>query len=115
MPLFIKNAVMKLVFLAVGEKKCSFTFSNLGAVTLPSELAPYVSRFDFVLNVPATTPYNVSAISYGDVMNISFVRRIEESCLERHFYEVLTRLGHSPVLESNAEGAKRRDFLREER
>lgn len=111
MPLFIKNAVMKMVFLAVGEKKCSFTFSNLGAVTLPSELGEHVARFDFVLNVPATTPYNVSAISYGDVMNISFVRRIEESCLERHFYDVLTSLGLSPTLESNAEGA-RFGFLR---
>ena len=65
MPLFIKNAVMKGVFNAVGERKSCLTMSNLGVVELPEELSKHIERFDFTLNVPASTPNNCGVISFG--------------------------------------------------
>ncbi|MBQ9747475.1 MAG: alpha/beta hydrolase fold domain-containing protein [Clostridia bacterium] len=101
MPLFIKNAVMKMVFNAVGERKSCFTLSNLGAVTLPEEMTPYVERFDFVISPQASAPNNCAAISYGDTLCINFIRNTVESTLEAQFYEVLRRLGIHTKVESN--------------
>ncbi len=101
MPLFIKNAVMKTVFNAVGERKSCFTLSNLGAVTLPDEMKPYVERFDFVISPQASAPNNCAAISYGDILAVNFIRNTVESKLEAQFYDVIRRLGIHAKVESN--------------
>ncbi len=101
MPLFIKNLVMKAVFDTVGERKSCLSLSNLGVVRLPDAMLPYVQRMDFVLGVQATAPYNCGVISFGERMNISFIRNIREPLLERAFFEVLQELGLSAEVESN--------------
>ncbi len=101
MPLFLKNFVMKMVFNAVGERKSCFTFSNLGAVQLPDEMKPYITRFGFVLSPQASSPYNTSAISYGDTLAINFIRNTKEPTLEAHFHDVMRRLGIRMKVESN--------------
>ena len=107
MPLFIKNAVMKGVFNAVGEKTCCITLSNLGALKLPAELSQFIGRFDFVLNVPSNTPHNCGVISYEDKMYINFVRNIKEPDVEYRFHKILRDMGVRLVVESNG-GAERR-------
>ena len=104
MPLFIKNAVMKGVFNAVGEKKSCLTLSNLGAVKLPDNLAKRVERMDFIINVPATTHHNSAVISYGGKTYISFVRNVRESELELRFQEILRQMGIRMRIESNSRG-----------
>ncbi len=101
MPLFIKNIVMKAIFDAVGEKKSCFSMSNLGAVDIPEAMKPYVKRFDFILGVQAESPYNCGVISYGNELNISFIRNIKESEVEHHFYRVLDELGIPAEVQSN--------------
>lgn len=106
MPLFLKNAVMKLVFNAVGERKTCFTFSNLGAVTAPQEFSDRVDRIDFVLGVQANAPYNTSCISYKGQMNLNIIRNIKEPILERELYAVLRGLGIHLKAESNTRSSK---------
>ena len=101
MPLFIKNLVMKAVFNSVGERKSCLSLSNLGAVKLPEEMKPYVERFDFILGVQASAPYNCGVISYGDTMYINFIRNIRESELEYHFFKVLRDMGLPVQVQSN--------------
>ena len=101
MPLFIKNLVMKAVYDTVGERKSSINLSNLGAVKVPDVMAPYVERFDFIIGVQATNPYNCSAISYKDTLYMNFIRNIKEPDLESHFYGVLQQLGIPAEVESN--------------
>lgn len=100
-PLFLKNAAMKMVYNIVGEKKSCVTFSNLGAAALPAEMLPYVDRLDFVLGAQAICPNNCGAISYGDHLIINFTRSIEEPELEREFFTRLRKLGLSVYIESN--------------
>lgn len=100
-PLFMKNAAMKMVYNIVGEKKACVTFSNLGAAALPGEMLPHVDRLDFVLGAQAICPNNCGAISYGDRLIINFTRSIEEPELEREFFTRLRKLGLSVYLESN--------------
>ena len=100
-PQFIKNIVMKAVFNAVGERKACFSFSNLGAVTVPKELARFVTRMDFVIGVQAQSPYNIGSITYGGKLYINLIRNIEQPILERELYTVLKELGICPCAESN--------------
>lgn len=101
MPLFVKNLIMKLVFDAVGERKSCLSLSNLGAVTLPEEMKPYVERFDVILGIQATNPYNCGVLSYGDTLYINFIRNIREPELEYHFHAVLRDMGIPVTVESN--------------
>ena len=100
-PLFLKNVVMRAVFDAVGERKSCLSLSNLGNVKLPEVMVPYVERMDFVLSVQATQPYNCGVLSFGDQLNINFVRNIREPKLESAFYEVLRDMGLSVQVQSN--------------
>lgn len=102
LPLFIKNAVMKLVFNAVGERKSCLSLSNLGQVRLPEEMHPYIDRFDFILGVQAKAPYNVGVVSWKDTLYINFIRNIREPDLESHFHAVLRGMGIDVTVESNS-------------
>lgn len=101
MPLFVKNAVMKAVFNSVGERKSCLCLSNLGAVTLPDEMRPYVTRMDFILGVQAAAPHNCGVLSYGDTLYINFIRNIREPDLEHHFHCVLRDMGLPVQVQSN--------------
>ena len=100
-PLFLKNIVMKIIFMLVGEKKSTLSISNLGMVKLPSVMDDYVDRFDFVLSVQSTAPYNASLISYKDNLNLSIIRNIKEPRLERELYRVFKSIGVHVKVESN--------------
>ena len=101
MPLFVKNIVMKLIFEAVGERKSCLTLSNLGAVTLPEVMRPYVERLDFVLGAQASAPHNCGVLSFGDTLYVNFIRNIREPELEAHFFAVLRDMGIAVEVESN--------------
>lgn len=100
-PLFLKNIVMKIIFMLVGEKKSTLSISNLGMVKLPSVMEDYVDRFDFVLSVQSTAPYNASLISYKDNLNLSIIRNIKEARLERELHRVFKSIGVHVKVESN--------------
>lgn len=101
LPLFIKNAVMKAIFDATGETKSCLTLSNLGQITLPENMMPYVERMDFILGVQAASPYNCGALSFKDNLYINFIRNTRESALEQHFYHILHQLGLPVQVQSN--------------
>ena len=100
-PLPIKNAFMKAVFDSVGEKKSCLSLSNLGQIKVPDVMVPYIQRFDFILGVQADAPYNCGMLSFGDTVYINFIRDIQDSELERHFFAVLQQMGISVTVESN--------------
>ena len=100
-PLPVKNMVMKAIFNAVGERKSCLTLSNLGQVRIPQEMEAYVERFDFILGVQASAPYNCGVLSYGENLYVNIIRNIKEPALERHFYWVLREMGVPVTVESN--------------
>jgi hypothetical protein len=92
---------MKSVCRAVGERNSTVTFSNLGMASVPDVMKDYITRFDFVLTPQATSPYNCSAISYGDTLYFHFIRNTVEAEYEMQFYRVLRALGIPVKVESN--------------
>lgn len=101
MPLFIKNAAMKLVYNMVGESKACLSCSNLGVVKIPQAMQPYIRRFDFILGAQAQQHHNCGILSYGQTLYINFTRNIREAKLERAFFTYLRRMGLHIKVESN--------------
>lgn len=101
MPLFIKNIAMKAVFNLFGERKSSITISNLGLVEIPEEMKPFVNRFDFILGEQALCRNACSVVSYNGNLNISFLRTVKESEVEREFFCFLRKFGINIKVESN--------------
>ncbi len=104
-PLFLKNFIMKAIFDSVGERKSCMSMSNLGRVQVPKEMEAYIQRFDVILGVQATAPYNCGVVSYGDDLYVNFIRNIQESALEQQFYRVLREMELEAEVQSN--GAER--------
>lgn len=105
-PLFIKNIVMRLAFNAVGERKSSFSFSNLGVVSLPEELDKRIDRMDFVIGVQSTAPYNTSAVTYKGKLYLNIIRNVSEPVLEYEMHKVFREIELDAVVESNTRGGK---------
>ena len=70
---------------------------------LPEEMAPYVTRLDFIIGVQMSYHNNCSVVSYGGVTAINMIRSIKEPELERRFFTRLVELGLDVTLESNGE------------
>lgn len=100
-PLPLKNLVLKLVYLRVGDRYSSSSVSNLGRTTLPDEMAKYVERFDFMLGPLFRNPVTCACLSYNKTMVINFTRVISESEIERGFFTRLVKLGIPVLIESN--------------
>ena len=101
LPLFLKNIALRIAFNTVGETKVCLAMSNLGAVEIPEEMKPYISRFDFILGAPALTPVNCGIASYNGTLYVNFTRSIQESELELAFWQVLQQQGLEAIAESN--------------
>ncbi len=100
-PLFLKDLVMRLVFLRAGDRLTTTCMSNLGVQTLPPEMARYVSRMDFILGPLAVNRVACSAISYNGTVVFSFIRTIREPVFERAFFTGLIEHGVPVTIESN--------------
>ena len=103
-PIFLKDLIMKLIFLAVGERKSLFSFSNLGLVQVPEEYSRKVVRMDFVLGSQSSAPYNVTSLTYGGKMYFNITRNCKEPVLERELYNLFRELGIPHQVESNTRG-----------
>ncbi len=100
-PLFLKNIAMKVAFYRVGDRKSTTTLSNLGAVTLPQEMADFVTRMDFILGPLSRNKVVCGALSYQGLLTLNFTRTIQESMLERTFLRYLVKQGIPVKVESN--------------
>lgn len=100
-PLFIKNAVMWTIYRVVGERASSLTISNLGNVTVPDEMKPYITGMDFVLGMQSILPYSSAAISYDGKLRLTFTRNIPDPVVERVFFPFLRSQGICAKICSN--------------
>ncbi len=101
LPLFIKNIVMKAIFDAVGEKTACLSLSNLGKIQVPENMEQYIQRFDFILGIQASAPYNCGVLAFNDTIYINFIRNIKQPYLEMAFHQALMEMGIQATVESN--------------
>lgn len=100
-PLCIKKQVMRLVYALSGESKGCLNVSNMGVVTAPQAMKPYIRRFEFIIGVQYSYPNNCSVVTWEGKTYISMIRGIRESELERLFFSRLVAEGIPVDIESN--------------
>ena len=100
-PLALKNPVMKLCYRFQGENYFSAQISNMGVIRLPEELAPLVSRLDFMLGRASSRRTDCAVISYGGKTVLNFTRTTEDADVSRYFLTALVKMGVPVFVESN--------------
>lgn len=101
-PLFLKTPVMRLIYSLRGECKGCINLSNLGAVSLPEAMKPWVRRMEFIIGPQRSYPNNCSVSTLGGETYVNMIRNVRESELERRFFSRLVELGVPVLIESNA-------------
>lgn len=100
-PLFIKNLVLNMAYRLYGESRYSISFSNLGLLSAPPDMEPYIERFDFMMGAQRFNAHGATACSYRDQLVFTFNSTVEETDIERLFFTELVRRGIHVTVESN--------------
>ncbi len=101
LPLFVKNLFMPLVYTWFGERSYTSSVSNLGRVTLPREIEPYVSAVEFFPAPSEMNKIKMCLSSYNDRLFISFGRTTDHTDIEKYFFRRLVKMGVPVKLETN--------------
>ena len=88
-PLVLKRMILRIGNRFFGEVNSSVTVTNLGNVTLPDEMAPYVSRIEVTLTPRLRSPYNCAVIAYSGALSINVSRFCPKPELETVFFRNL--------------------------
>lgn len=98
-PLIIKRPIAYLIYGHMSDGVFTTTFSNLGVITLPEAMQPYVEKFDMVLGPPIKNRAVCSMCSYGDRAVFTVVKNTALPVFENALYAQLVKLGLEPYVE----------------
>lgn len=100
-PLGVKEVILRIGYHLCGEQNSCLTLSNLGEISFPSEIEPYIERAGFLLSPRRNAPYNCGVASCKGKLYINFSRRCEKAELEPIFFRRLAALGCSGMFEED--------------
>jgi NRPS condensation-like uncharacterized protein len=100
-PLSIKRPIAYFIYGKLGDGVFTTTLSNLGPISLPEEMAPYVDKFDFVLGPPVENRAVCSVCSYGGKTVLTVVKNTHLTTFEDALYEHLKAVGLEPYMEGS--------------
>lgn len=100
-PLGVKEVILRVGYHLCGEQNSCLTLSNLGEISFPSEIEPYIERAGFLLSPRRNAPYNCGVASCKGKLYINFSRRCEKAELEPIFFRCLAALGCSGMFEED--------------
>ena len=100
-PRILKNPLMAYNYRTRGVRPYSATFTNPGVFRVPPEMAPHIGHMEVVLGQATVARPHVSAISYGNTMEITFAGTQRDSETAREFFRFLVRQGIPVRIESN--------------
>lgn len=92
LPWKLKGAAMRLGYRFFGESNSSLTLTNLGVVTLPEEMQPYVKDMQLYMTPRAGVPYGCTVLSFGDRLTINLSKFTDDRELEAGFFGTLRKL-----------------------
>ena len=111
-PLFIKKPIINLINHLKGDNYMTYTFSNIGQIELPAELAAHVKDLEFMLGRTRQTSGSCACVSYGGRMVLHLSRKIAEDAVEQIFLRRLRELGISPEVSCAEPSASREKAAR---
>ncbi len=100
-PLFIKDFGMNIGFSLTAEQSTTALLTNLGAVTLPDDMKPYVEKLMFMPSPGLRNASRIGVATVNDKMVITFSDSFEETIVEREFFTHFVKKGLHVKIESN--------------
>ncbi|MFF2854795.1 hypothetical protein [Peribacillus sp. NPDC058002] len=101
-PLVIKNLVMRSIYFQA-DKGVTITISNLGRIDFSQEVNQYVEEASFLLPVTTHQPIRCGIISQEDRFVISFTSALEETNIQKFFFQCLKKYGLDVTIYGNEE------------
>lgn len=92
-PLFLKKPIINIINYWKGDNYGTYTFSNVGNIDLPAEVAAHVKDINFALGRTRSRSGSCAGVSFGGRMTINFTRKIAGDDLERIFVRKLRQTG----------------------
>ena len=99
-PLIFKDIGMELSGLIVGARQTMY-FSNIGRITMPKALAPYVCQFDFFIGCAGR---QICMCSYEDHMMVTCAGSSSPKDTERAFFRRLAEFDPDMIINTNYSG-----------
>lgn len=100
-PVFLKKVSLKAGAAVFGERLFTTSLSNLGIVSVPKGMEEHIQHFEFVIGETLKNGINCSAITFGDLLNITFSSAGEETDIQRLFFTFLSSRGLNVRIQSN--------------
>ena len=92
---------MPVVYKRYGERGYTSGLSNLGVVTVPVELKPYVRSFEVFPPPSAESRLKLITVSYDDRLALCFGKTTSETVIEKIFFRKIRQLGIPVKIETN--------------
>lgn len=96
-PLIIKDICLRIAY-GFSAREETAALSNIGRITMPKELLPYIRLFDVFVS---TNKLQICMCSFEDRMTISFTSAFTNTDIQRRFFRTLTDMGIPVEIVSN--------------
>ena len=100
-PLVIKQPISKIIYVLLGEKIYTKTFSNIGVVRFPEELMEHIDYMDFCLGAQVTNRLACAAVTCGNVATFSISKMTADPAFEEKLYQLLINDGIDTEVEGS--------------
>ncbi|MDF2542832.1 MAG: hypothetical protein K0S47_2550 [Herbinix sp.] len=96
-PLSIKDFILRMAS-SISDRGITASVSNIGKITVPGELAPYIKLFDCFTS--ARRP-QICMCSFGDQLVVSFTSPFVGTDIQKNFFRMLTEQNVQVTIVSN--------------
>ena len=99
-PLILKKAIVRLSYIEI-RKYTTMTFSNVGRIGIIGKYKPYIDCFLMLIAPEPVEKIKCSACTFENKMVFTFTSILDDSSIEKRFYEFLVSRGIKVEIESN--------------
>ena len=99
-PLFLKKALVRLSYIEI-RKYTTTTYSNVGRMGIIGKYKPYIEYFLMLIAPEPVEKIKCSSCTFEDKMVFTFTSILDDSRIEKRFYEFLIEKGIKVEIESN--------------
>ncbi len=104
MPLILKNPVLRWIFLNLGDKRHTASFSNLGLLDFPSWGEKHIDWIGLVPPPGVISPLNVTAVSTAQTLCLTVGKTTGYSRFEYYLFRIFADQGITPRVWTNFTG-----------
>lgn len=101
-PLIIKRPIAYLIYGTLSDMVFTTTFSNLGPIGVPRDMAAYIDKFDFVLGAPIRNRACCSLCSFQDRAVLTVTKNTPLTLFEDSLYRHFVESGLEPYMEGTS-------------